>query len=359
MIFFLKFPLEPSRGGGEFHTLRVAQYLRGRGHPPQLLTSDPLLFRLFEQAGLPRKRAFAGWEPTSKKTLWRWPITRLVASGLFRPLVKQAAANTVWILQGLTEKLVLTPLAKKRGQKVIWLEHKLPGRWLRDNPLVSRYRRLANQAVVVTVSQFAKREFLLLGIPENNLRVCLPGVRATGKTSRRPANFSVGVLSRLEKEKGIEEFLQTLIPVLRTHTAWRILIGGDGALREELQALITRNGLANQVQLLGFISATDKFWGLVSVLAYPTNAPEAFGLSALEAQTHGIPVIAPRAGALPEIIQNHRSGILLDARSEWREALETLSVGSTYEAFALAARKNGGRFSEENSLAEFEKIVLT
>src|SRR3989344_3245805 len=47
MIFFFKFPLVPSFGGAEFHTLSLALEMRTRGQQTMLVTSDPYLFRLF------------------------------------------------------------------------------------------------------------------------------------------------------------------------------------------------------------------------------------------------------------------------------------------------------------------------
>ena len=267
-IYFLKFPLQTSLGGGEIYTLALAKHYQQLGHEVRLFTSDALLFRLFEKHDLPRKRLFFGWEPTAKWSLLLWPLTYLIARHKLKKILKIHTGQTgsiEHICHGLTEKLILTPMVAK----TIWIEHKIPGRWLKWSPLKFRYLKLAKQAKLVTVSEFAKSEFIKLGVPEKNIQVIYPSPTSLpwhGEGLREGSqNFTIGILGRLDPEKGIIEFLRSVIPALGRNPSWKILIAGEGPEKNQIQH--------NQISYLGFIYDLDEFFSQISVLAYPSTTP--------------------------------------------------------------------------------------
>lgn len=323
-VFFFKFPLESSLGGAELHTLKLAQDFQKQGRSVQLITSDCRLFRLFEKNRLPRRRIFAGWEPTSKWTLLLWPVTYLMALRRFKKLLRQIPEGSTLFMQSLTEKLTLTAPAISK-HNVIWLEHKIPRRWLKLNPLKSRYLKLARKAEVVTVSNFAKQEFLKLGVPEKNIRVVYPEIQIPNSTFhiQHSKFYTIGILSRLDPEKGVLDFVNTILSQLKNRPNWRVVVAGEGPQEKNLQSLVGNYNLAKQIKLLGFVNDLDEFFSQVSVLVYPTKVPEAFGISVLEAMTRGIPVIASNLGALSEIIDHQKTGFLVnkDKPADWLQVL--------------------------------------
>ena len=351
MIAFFKFPLVDTLGGAEFHTLKLAKRFQSAGKEIKLFTSDKKLFGLFRDHNLPAEYMFAGWEPTSKWSLLLWPLTFFIARSRLKRLIKEIPPQSVLFMQSLIEKLILTPLllstpssparhASPARQVVvsggrveaggsppyqggeregIWLEHKIPGRWLKMNPLRHEYLRFARQVQLVTVSNFAKREFIKLGVPENNVKVIYPGVRTPPrspsliKEGEGGSSFTIGILSRLDPEKGVLDFLKLIIPHLPDRPNWKILIAGEGKEEQKIINIIRKHNLYDQIRLLGFIHNLDNFFFQISVLAYPTKAPESFGIGVLEAQSRGVPVIASNLGALPEIIEHGENGFLIDS----------------------------------------------
>lgn len=330
MIYFLKFPLVPSLGGAEFHTLQLAREFQERGQQIKLATSDQHLFRLFEKNKLPRLRMFAGWEPTSKWALLLWPLTFLIARHKLGKLIRHAPAGSTFFCQSLIEKLALFPSLEGRGQgRVIWIEHKVPGNWLKFNPLKFWYLRRAKKVKVITLSQFAKHAFIALSVPERNIQVVPPAIKSVilnaGKRSEE-SQFTIGILSRLAPEKGVLEFLQTLRPHLPNHPDWHVLIAGEGSESDKIKNFIRIKNLESKIKVLGFVYDKDGFFSQISVLVYPTKVPESYGLAAAEAISRGIPVIAPRLGALPEIIIHGQNGWLITNDNEWIEYLEKLNL---------------------------------
>lgn len=65
----------------------------------------------------------------------------------------------------------------------------------------------------------------------------------------------------------------------------------------------------------GFKNDTIDIYDNLDLLIIPSIVPEAFGLTAIEAMVRGVIVIANRSGALPEIIQHNRNGLLYDAQN--------------------------------------------
>lgn len=364
-VGFLKFPLEASRGGAERHTLELAKYLGLRGLAVKVFTSDEYLFRMFEKARLPRQRLFFGPEPTSKNALLQWPLTAFRGQLKLRKVLREFRTGDVLVFQSLTEKLLLTKPARRLGLKVIWLEHKVPGRWLVKNPLRYSFLRLAKQVRAVTVSQFAKNEFLKLGIGAPNLTVISPGVEvkiAAGRDLLRPKTskyYTIGVLGRLEPEKGIYEFLQELASPLKTRPRWRIMLAGEGEYEEKIARLVADQNLQEQISLLGYVENLQKFFSQISVLSYPTKAAESFGLAALEAQSFGVPVVASNLGALPEIVIHEKTGLLVEWNkpSSWLEALQRLSSPELQEKFSLNATEKARDFSLDKALQSFAQLL--
>lgn len=357
-IFFCKFPLEDSLAGAEFHTLKLAKHFVSRGHTVQLLSSDKKLLNLFAKNNLPHRYIFVGWEPTSKLSLLLWPITYLVARSRFEGLTKDIPPHSAIFMQSLTEKLLLTPRLAA-SQKIFWLEHKTPGRWLKSNPLLGPYLKLANQIKLIAVSNFAEAEFVKLGVQEKNIGVIYPGI-SLPSTQSPPASFTIGILSRLDPEKGVFDFLKKIIPHLPSHSTWQILIGGEGKERGNIEQLINNNNLQTQIQLLGFVENVSDFFSQISVFVYPTLVPESFGIAAAEAQARGIPVIASSLGALPEIIDHQKTGFLVapENAQAWIGYLENMAKNkSLCENISFGAKNSAKRFNQEKMFAKYDELM--
>ena len=343
--WFFKFPHTPSLGGGEFFSLLIAEFLRKRGYTVRLITSDQRLLRLFEKHGLPRRRASLGFEPVSTGRLLLWLLTWGLAKLRARRWIHEIKPGDAVFLHSITEKLLLTRPAKRRGADVYWLEYKIPGKWLRQNPLLRRYRRLAKRATLITTSKFARDAFRKIGVAPENVAFLYPAAETA--PAPYPNNFTIGVLSRLDPEKGTKEFLRLMMPLLKNHPAWQLLIAGAG---QEENAIKQIASTSKQVRFLGLISDRREFFAEISVLAYPTQAEETFGLSLLEAQSSGRAVVANRRGAIPEAVAAGESGLLIPPSGPalWAEALEKLSKREVFLAMSDAALKQAGRFSTTN-----------
>lgn len=119
-------------------------------------------------------------------------------------------------------------------------------------------------------------------------------------------------LRRLERRMGLDGLVQAARQLRRTGRRFRVLIGGDGSLRRELQAMIDDLDLRDTVHMLGRIPAelVSRYYASADCFVLPTRALECFGLIALEAFAANTPVIASDVAAIPEIVARQGVGWL-------------------------------------------------
>lgn len=145
------------------------------------------------------------------------------------------------------------------------------------------------------------------------------------------------------------------------------LVGGTdwagGRHAEALRAQISRRGLRDWVRLTGYVPEGDRaLWlGAATALALPSWY-EGFGFPAAEALACGIPVIASRAGSLPEVVGD--AGLLCDPAdvAAWAAALCRVADDAAWRAAALAAAPaHAARFTEaalaQGTLAVYDQAL--
>lgn len=132
-----------------------------------------------------------------------------------------------------------------------------------------------------------------------------------------------GIVARLTEQKGHTYLLQAFREVVDESDNVRLLIAGDGTLRGKLEALTRKLGLESYVDFLGRRGCTADIYNALDVFIHP-SLWEGFGLVFLEAMSFALPIIATRVSAIPDIIRNGETGILVPAKNipELAEAMK-------------------------------------
>ena len=120
----------------------------------------------------------------------------------------------------------------------------------------------------------------------------------------------VGIVARLEPEKGHPTLLDAWPLVLREVPAARLLVVGEGSRREALEAQAAELGIAGSVTFTGRREDVPAVTAALDVAVLPSYR-EAQGLSILEAMALGRPVVASNVGGIPEMVEDGFTGILV------------------------------------------------
>lgn len=161
------------------------------------------------------------------------------------------------------------------------------------------------------------------GLPESKVCVVRNGIDLSGYDRLRPpvADASVGFLARMCPAKGLETLVDAFIEMKRTDriSGLRLRVAGamtraDRGFVGKLRARLAARGLAGSVDFLPNPNRRQKqdFLSSLMVFAVPAVSGEAFGLYVLEALATGVPVVQPRDGPFPEIIEATGGGILVE-----------------------------------------------
>jgi N-acetyl-alpha-D-glucosaminyl L-malate synthase BshA len=133
----------------------------------------------------------------------------------------------------------------------------------------------------------------------------------------------------------------------------RLLMIGDGPDRSRAEAFAREHGLRNRVTFLGNVPNLEEVLGACDLFLLPSEA-ESFGMAALEAMTSEVPVIATRAGGLPEVVDDGETGYLVEVGNVAAMAERGIEILRDEEG-----AKRMGRRAREVAIERFDeqKIV--
>lgn len=164
-------------------------------------------------------------------------------------------------------------------------------------------RRARNVDWVIGISEFILEEFhkeKFFEFSESKVIYNTISNKSIGKKYKKSAMpLKVGYFGRVEKEKGIEYFLESLYE-LDNNILGELVIVGSGEILEPLKEKYK----SNRIKFRGKLSfeETQKQMASVDVVVVPSLWPEPFGRVLIEAYRQGTPVIATNKGGIPEII---------------------------------------------------------
>jgi len=136
----------------------------------------------------------------------------------------------------------------------------------------------------------------------------------------KPGKY-LAFLGRICADKGIGRAIE-----IAKHTGVQLKVAAkvDAADREYYESIIRRQLDHPLVEFVGEISDEEKseFLGNSLALLFPINWPEPFGLAMIEAMACGTPVIAYPMGSVPEVVEEGRTGYLVETIPEAAAAVE-------------------------------------
>lgn len=255
--------------------------------------------------------------------------------------------------------------------------------------------KLTNTPYIVTVQKLEQNKGFLRKLVYNNAKVCIAAsskikeyfisigcknvvIIPNGIDLKRFQNlerlenrkkldinneFVIITVARLEKVKGLEYLIKA---VKLLNVKFKLLIIGEGSNRGSLEQLVEDLELENKIKFLGeipnekipeYLSAGDCF-----VLS---SISEGFGIVVLEAMASRLPVIATEIGGLLDLIENEKTGILVQPKNPEQISRALFKVYSQSEFSQQLTNKaflNLDRYNWNNIVKEvyevYKKVIL-
>lgn len=194
----------------------------------------------------------------------------------------------------------------------------------RRNPILKMMNRLAMRRadrLIVISGALAEFATQVEGIPPERVVTVRYGLEPLtyppGQRERVRAEWNipadaplVGFFGRLVDQKGVDVLLRAWGGLQEDYPAARLVIVGDGVLRAELESLADALGVCGSVIFAGWQSDASLLMPACDVLTMPSRW-EGFGLVALETMSAARPLVASRVSALPEIVDDLHTGLLV------------------------------------------------
>ena len=123
--------------------------------------------------------------------------------------------------------------------------------------------------------------------------------------------LTLGVIGRFSPEKGQDVMLDALPAVVARHPKLKLRIIGDGQERPALEARAEQLGVKEQVEFTGWRSDMPEQYAQLDALVLSSRS-EGLPFAVLEAMSYGLPVIATRVGAIDHVIEDGKTGWIVE-----------------------------------------------
>jgi glycosyltransferase involved in cell wall biosynthesis len=180
-----------------------------------------------------------------------------------------------------------------------------------DRMVLKKFNALA------AVSDEVAHRLLAFGVPAEKIKTIANGIDVKAFERAQPlpllrtdGSTVVGMVARLDMQKGFEYLLQAARELCKTFTDLKIVIAGEGPDRNAIEDLIQQYGLQSNVILAGQQSNMPGVYAAMDVFVLP-SLNEGLPMTVLEAMAASKPVIATRVGAIPSVIKDGENGLLV------------------------------------------------
>ena len=331
--------LETEWRGGQNQALLLLKGLRQRGHETELVAAYDSA--LGERAGSAGARVHF-----VSRGLFRLPAAQklraLLRAGRF-DLVHANEAHAVtaaWLAQWERRKPLRVPfvISRRVGYPI-------------GKSSLARARYQAASRIVAN-SKWVAEQAAASGAPREKISVVYEGAdippRSTAEQRQRArARWGIsqsvpllGCVGVLLPDKGQEWLIRALAEVRKECAGAKLLLAGDGPCRARLESLAQELNLTNDTIFAGFVKDVENVYAALDVFLLPSFF-EALNNSLLAAMAYEIPSIAFNKGALGEVIEDGKSGLLVsgpDVEEISRAAIKLLREHDLAQRLGRAGR---------------------
>lgn len=302
-------PLHPKAGGAEVHVAEIARRLAGMGFEITQLACgfpgaspteqlDGLAVRRLGSLGVYYPRAV--WTTALETRRGRFDV---VVEHLNKvPFCARAysAAPVVAVNHHLFGESAFLQVAWPIAAAVVSIERLIP--WV--------YRDVA----FLAVSESSRQDLVRRGIAPERIGLLPNGISfptiEPRPVSQRP--WRLVYLGRLESYKRIDLLLRATALLSPRHPQLELILVGRGAERERLERLASELGIGDRTRFTGFVSDAERDrWVADARVCVCPSVKEGWGLTVVEANALGVPVVATDAPGLRDAVRDGETGLLV------------------------------------------------
>lgn len=217
---------------------------------------------------------------------------------------------------------------------------------------------------IITVSASSKADIISLGLGnDTNIDIVNPGIDASlFVPSAKTVHPQFLYLGRLKAYKNISVLVSAFVKILSEFPTARLIIAGEGEELAQLTKLVTRLGLTHAVKITGKVSPEEKTkllaesWALVQPSSF-----EGWGITVIEANASGTPVIAANVAGLKDSVVHNETGILVPPKNVTALArIMSLIVSRPKWRVSLSsdAYEWSKEFSWDKSARKFHEVII-
>lgn len=337
-------PQHPKAGGAEIHVNEVFRRLVTRGYEVTLATSS-----------------FAGCKTEDEidgMRIWRlggipiyyprvvWTTARETRNNEFDVVVE--CLNKVPFYSPIYSAVPVLAICHHLFGEVAFQQVSWPVAatvWTTERMIPFFYKRLP----FVSISESSRSDLVRRGIRPDRIRVDHCGIHQPEieVDTQKPRRTRVTYVGRLEVYKNIDIMLRACAGLVDQFANLEILVIGRGVARKSLEALATELGIQNRTRFTGFVSdrERDRLIADTRVCVCPSQK-EGWGLTVIESNALGTPVVATDADGLRDSVRDGETGFLVANRDvdgfrmRIAELLENDTLALQMSERALAWSKN-------------------
>ncbi len=302
-------PRHPSAGGAEIHVAETFGRLAAQGYEVTLASSS-------FPGCLPRERVggLDVWRLGRLPTYYprvAWTCARETRRGRFDVVVE--CLNKLPFYSPVYSAVPVLALCHHLFGEVAFLQVAWPIAatvWTAERLIPRVYRRQP----FVTISESSREDLVARGIPTDQIRVIHCGIDRPALVidPSQPRPQRIAYLGRLEPYKHIDVLLRAVAQLQDRFPLAELVVIGRGSLRARLEALAEELGIAGRTRFTGFVSTKerDAILAEVRVCVCP-SAKEGWGLTVIESNAAGTPVVATDAPGLRDSVRDAVTGFLV------------------------------------------------
>lgn len=172
---------------------------------------------------------------------------------------------------------------------------------------------------IIALDQLLKHHLISSGYPGSQIFIVPNMINTPAKKinnfSQKRTEYVVGALGRFVPEKGFNYLIEAISILRDRKYRVKLLIGGAGPLEIQLKKLAHGLNIGKNIEFIGWINDKESFFKTVDIFCIP-SVFETFGIVALEAMSHQVPIISTKTAGASQIFEAGSDALITNTASD-------------------------------------------